>query len=1003
MKAPLKTLIVIGLAATGVVTTYYMLSSTRARAPKPRRTERQLSPPKEIGVDLSRHPNGGSITKHATPGTVLRVRLWARPPASAFRIVAEVRGAAATRLELAPAPDSVKVPAGLPPECLPVQGVVESLLAARRASDADLAERAMSRALTRQSCPQLAGFASSLFTYTRPLLPTRWELSPDGELSLTIEELASDGRVSATWKVTVTTKLPDLRWPHADEQEWLAASIVRDIVGLLSYAAAPSSPPALPAVRTVRKTAAGLPVVHVEAALAGGRSLTQEIALEPYVFAPAAYATFTSAAAAALAVRPANPETSSGLLDRLTDLRASTLRHESDRVAGWLSRSPLDPGANEEAALIHLALALRECAMRFSDIRASVARATAHLSIAHLASAPPGAAGRVAEAALQVLTGRQADVSPTLQAWLATPTTPSAERAWVRALQLRATEDWRIAPSGQPLTLLERLALYRARKASLGGLLALDMFEGERPETVPDWAWIGLSGSFSVQEGNMFATSAFPATLSEFAEVVLDKDLGEVQPGQVASALAADKPAQAVSWNEGRGTVQVLDTATWTGFFSRHLAHAAKATDDHMWKLGTPEAADAFVRQMEPYLNGTPWQVGLESIRQRDSGDLRPLECEVLLDWLQRRPEAVPALVWETFTNTCQGSAPSGKLPDIRAWFSGPAIPGTTVGLRERNDTKAMSNVLAVTDRLHSIAPYDEEVARVTILYGSKDKDAQAIAEAYGARKDYDLSVLRRLAAAERGRPERRLPHLQRLCEASVDECFELGDELAVSGDEAGAVRAYEHALKGARDRVGVCNNMDWLAAYYLETGKGRDAERVARAAADAYCAVGLELLGTVLERKGRLREAESFMKAIGERYDTEAPLDLFYMRAQKRLGGRVYEEKARRAMQRLFPDGLEPARISDFNRPPRDGVVILDDTPGVRKLGLARNDVIVALDGYRTRGLHQYQAVRGFRDEGKIELIVWSVARREYATAQGSFRNRRFGSRLSDLEFPVE
>jgi hypothetical protein len=196
---------------------------------------------------------------------------------------------------------------------------------------------------------------------------------------------------------------------------------------------------------------------------------------------------------------------------------------------------------------------------------------------------------------------------------------------------------------------------------------------------------------------------------------------------------------------------------------------------------------------------------------------------------------------------------------------------------------------------------------------------------------------------------------------------------------------------------------MDWLAVYYLELGNTRDAERVARAAADAYCASGLTLLAAVEERQGRLAEAESLMKAVESRYNDRVPLDLFYTRAQRRPGGQVYEEEARRAMQRLFPGGLEPARIEDFTRPPRDGVVILDDTPGVRKLGLARNDVIVALDGYRTRGLHQYQAIRGFRDTGKIELIVWSMARGAYVTAQDTFRNRRFGSALGNLEFPLD
>src|SRR5688500_15706545 len=108
------------------------------------------------------------------------------------------------------------------------------------------------------------------------------------------------------------------------------------------------------------------------------------------------------------------PEESLGLLERLMQPQGAVLERESERVGRWLTRRPLDAAANEEAALIHLALALRESAGVFSDVRASVARATAHLAVAGLAARPPTASERIAAAALQVLVGRQADILPRL-------------------------------------------------------------------------------------------------------------------------------------------------------------------------------------------------------------------------------------------------------------------------------------------------------------------------------------------------------------------------------------------------------------------------------------------------------------------------------------------------------------------------------------------------------------------------------------------------------------
>jgi hypothetical protein len=990
---------VAGLAAGATVVALGTLAAAQPVADPPGSEGRKWGPPEEIGIQLGLHPNGATITQPVIPGNALHVRLWTRPPARLFRVEAQEATRPVTHHEIPPVPGTLPKPDGLGPECEPSFVALRAMASAETIPQADKAERAFESVARRIDCPQLQELSIRVSGQSRARVPMRWQLAAGEQLRLKVDGIGSDGRSFATWNITLTAEAPAIHWSHANEEEWIAATVVRDVLGLLAHASGATAAPQDPLTRTLRRTASGAAVVQVDLALPGGSALSQEIALEPHVFAPSAYQALARAAAERLKVRPASLGSSAAVIERLTVLRADTLAGESERVGAWLTRQPLDPAGNDEAALIHLALALRESAGSFSDIRRSVARATAHLSVARLSAAPASAAGRLADTALLVLVGRQAEVQPRLHASLAATATPAAEKAWTRALLLRTTEDWRLAKPGETLTLIERLQLYRARKASLDGLLALDMFETQEPEPVPDWSWIALARRLTVQEGHMFAGTAFGATLSELAAVVLHKDVTAVQPADVAAAIQPTEESAVVTWSGGKASVQVLDRATWAGFLARHLLATANATDDHLRKgLSAPERADAFAAFAEPYFKDTPWSLALEPfLGMRDQVTrFRPPSCGAFVKWVQRRPDAVPARSWSIFGGTCR-EGQTGAIPAMRKWFAGLALPGTVLGLRERTETHATpENIATTVHKLQAIAPYDEQAALVALAYGKKQGDPKAIAEAFAARKDYTLSVLKRLVNAEPD-PALRRPTLERICQMSADDCGKLADDLADAGEHAEAARIYERVLKEARDRVLASNDMAWLAAYYLETGKPQEAERVGHEVASVGSWEGLDVLGNVLEQTGRLSEAEKVFKTIEARYQDRAPIDLFYLRAQRLKPGGVYEDAARRAMERVFPGGLERATLADFNGPPTHGVTIREDAAGVRRLGLARNDVIVALDGYRTRNYAQYRALRGFTRDKKMALVVWSRSRGGYVAAEGTFVNRRFGSVLWD------
>ena len=101
---------------------------------------------------------------------------------------------------------------------------------------------------------------------------------------------------------------------------------------------------------------------------------------------------------------------------------------------------------------------------------------------------------------------------------------------------------------------------------------------------------------------------------------------------------------------------------------------------------------------------------------------------------------------------------------------------------------------------MRAIAPYDDEVARISIVYGGRQNEPAAIAQAYGARQEYQKDVISRLARAETD-PTKRGELLTRLCDLSADTCDRLGEHLVDTGDTAGAVRVYEKLLKEGRTR----------------------------------------------------------------------------------------------------------------------------------------------------------------------------------------------------------
>src|SRR6185503_20235032 len=154
--------------------------------------------------------------------------------------------------------------------------------------------------------------------------------------------------------------------------------------------------------------------------------------------------------------------------------------------------------------------------------------------------------------------------------------------AFLRALRIRITRDWRILSDPGKATLVERLQHYRALRESLGGSKALAFLKSVKPEPMGDWGRIALENGGSVEEGNIFAASLPALEMNEAAEVwpLLN---GRPLPADKAVEALNALPQGLVSRDEKTGPVpRVIGWGTWARYFQRNVAFAADASTNFL-------------------------------------------------------------------------------------------------------------------------------------------------------------------------------------------------------------------------------------------------------------------------------------------------------------------------------------------------------------------------------------------------------------------------------------
>ena len=768
----------------------------------------------------------------------------------------------------------------------------------------------------------------------------------------------------------------------ATETEWLVDAITRNVREMAALASNRPVPAAdAPAVRPE--------AIQVQAHLASPRSY-ESLARE-------ALGADTAATAASDASAE-DQRTIAALLEPRTDVLLS----ESTTVSQQLTADPRDAFAHERAALLLAAFALRATESVAGDARPALASITAHLALARAlrGGGEPGRAGRLAEAALETLVGREKAALAQLDSAVADGAS-APEKSWARALRLRITGDWRIARAERSLTLLETLEEFRALVLGANDDIALEWLDARDPVPLSAWGRIVLcAASASMETSNRFADVELGRTLSDTMAVM---HALRGAPADESSFFAAlnETAGGSLRRDAGAPRIEVLGWGLWAARFQRDLMFAIHNGWKNRDMLGQPGDRAAYAEQTRSRF-GRLATYALELRLQAEDGESYRRAMAAVRELAARSPERLTGWDWyATLNPTAFGPVPP-DMPDPNRWFRPALVQGTLLDfdLRPKQLVELKKATSAEVAALHEMAPHNLHVSmfaaeRIPVA----NRNAAAFATLYGPLAEFHLPTMGAIAQAAWYDPPDFRARQGALCQIDAHYCLLLGYRLAELGFADEAAVAYQKGIDGTRDRVEAANESLWLVDYYFDHGQLKKAEAVARSAAAAYSEDGLFTMARLMERMGRMRDAEEHYRRILDRYRDSTLLAGFYYRRARVERKPEYEARLRDALALALPSGLEPLDRTSLTGPPSDGVRIRTVNDNTKRCGIQFGNVIVGLDGFRVRSVDAYYTVRALSQSPKMKLVVWRGS--SYDSVDTELWDRRFRVDMDTYQLP--
>lgn len=671
-----------------------------------------------------------------------------------------------------------------------------------------------------------------------------------------------------------------------------------------------------------------------------------------------------------------------------------TFQAENRRISDFLNAHPASGAGHLQAAVLVGTIGLNDHAGKFRDTRIPLHRMTAHLAAADaLGVSPADPARQLAEGIRLTLIGQEAEALKCVAAWPADP----ALDPWRAVLRFRNTGDWRVAeadPGSAPAAVVQ--ARFDALCASLGPGAGVEFLRKASVE--PDITLWRIANAYnlSVSEGHVFTKPILAFELKEITDAAerLGVTVSKDNLKWLTDYLDTPEGSPVVAGETGP-RIDVAGKNLFAGYHQRHLMQAGAglfAFLNDSW--GVRDEAGQLAKFLETKLPDLRYKPFLLRMNARNDAARkeRNVPCEQII---AAHPEWVTPTLWASLRRD-KDDREILPAPDFHAWFR-PEIPRGTayhagdrlweIGVGDENDREWLRV-------LNARKPYDYGLSLFNARLESGE-DARipgdVAARWLGPQMDFSVFALKRVASAYEGQPQLYEEHMSRAVAWDPDLSILLGNYFAKRQDDEKAATWFLRAYREANDRVWMANNALWIVKHLAANGKGALATEIAEDAAEVYSHGGLSTHVWLMEHEGRWDRALETAARIDDRYNRGKPtsqtaclIRLSELSPEKAAAG-GYQD----TIFQIFPGGVQKAALADFAGPPTQGVRIDGDSPALVPFGLARNMVVVALNGYRTDTFDQYDVIRTLSDDPTMQLIVWDGAR--YRVSEGSLPGRRF------------
>lgn len=742
-------------------------------------------------------------------------------------------------------------------------------------------------------------------------------------------------------------------------------------------------------------------------------SIETELTIKDSIFAPEVYAPLVTQLFGKLGITISeSPSDFAGnhlFLQALTTPTARRLVLESNALSASLKADFLSPALHESAALLVATFSLQEDSGYFFQARAELCRVAAHLAFA---SALRGKASHspesvIARAAFATLLNNQKEGLRLLDS---IEDKSSCVAAWITALRIRITGDYRI-PTSPQATLLERLEKTRAKAIGVDSEVVVSEFANDTELTgLPAWCRLLNSSRPGVQLGHQLLRSALGTEISEASAVCEMAIQQNLNPNNIETLLNQE-PEPTLFTPDGNGTVlSVIGWGHWAGFFQRHICHAMQNDFEFLMdKWGVPEKANEYRAWADQTFSKLRLYPFVRRLHATETSYYRKAQ-EDSMKVVRTTPHLVPSEVWNQICYYPRKGVGAIFIPPphafVNEWHRLNPQPGTAYDIDPRLNQPSLtgrSDYLALMNKLHEIAPYDVSITHYLLLKNAnlqrrETATYQEMQKGYGPVADYNGPVASAIASAaksDQAAYEACLLKYEAIDPAPAN--YLLGDFYVAQKREADAAKSYAKAIKSDNDDVRISNNVGWLVKYYEKTGNTAAADALADSIADSYSRTGLETKALLLESRGDLTGALELYKKVEERYDAPDSVLAFLIRIENNKPSPALHQLFLKKSRALFPRGMEKIDLAKMTQPPVAGVKIRYENDLTRECGLTMSDVIVGIRGIVTPGTKAYMAVRDSQPNTPFKLTLWRNGK--YLEIEASPPDNRFYVELDEFQ----